>query len=99
MGLTVKERKLVTGEIVRRYRTVGKKRTGRILEELVKTTGYHRKYAISLFRAEDRAHHMVMIPWLRPVNVRGSAQKHGVKPRKRGKKQIHSDGVRGPSFQ
>lgn len=37
-----------------RYRTATKKQRGRILDEFVETTGYHRKHAIALLRGKRR---------------------------------------------
>ena len=48
MGLTMGEKKAVTRETAQRYRKAEKKGKRRILDEFTKTTGYHRKYAITL---------------------------------------------------
>jgi hypothetical protein len=50
MGLTMKERKAVTAVMVARYRRASKKQRGRLLDELVALTGYHRWYAVGLLR-------------------------------------------------
>jgi len=50
MGLTMKERKAVTAVMVARYRRASKKQKGRLLDELVALTGYHRWYAVGLLR-------------------------------------------------
>lgn len=54
MGLTMKERKAVTGEVCRRYRKATKKDKGRILDEFVRTTGFNRGYARWLLRQHGR---------------------------------------------
>ena len=46
MGLSMQEKKALTGEISKRYQKAQKKEKGEILNELVKTTGYNRKYAL-----------------------------------------------------
>ncbi len=46
MGLTMKEKKAVTKEIIGRYQKAEKKEKQGILDEFVQLTGYHRKYAI-----------------------------------------------------
>lgn len=40
------------GKLCERYRQATKKQRGRILDEFVKTTGYHRKHAIALLRGK-----------------------------------------------
>ena len=50
MRLTMKERKAVTAVMVARYRRASKKQKGRMLDELVTLTGYHRWYAVGLLR-------------------------------------------------
>lgn len=50
MGLTMKERKAVTAVLVQRYRRATKKQKGRLLDEFVALTGYHRWYAVGLLR-------------------------------------------------
>ena len=47
MGLTMKERNSVTKEIADRYRKSGKKEKKSILDEYIRLTGFHRKYAIA----------------------------------------------------
>ena len=42
MRLTMKERKAVTAGMLARYRRASKKQKGRMLDELVTLTGYHR---------------------------------------------------------
>ncbi len=46
MGLTMKEKKAVTKEILGRYQKASKKEKHAILNEFIQLTGYHRKYAI-----------------------------------------------------
>jgi len=46
MGLTMQEKKSLTREISKRYQKAEKKEKTGILNELVKTTGYNRKYII-----------------------------------------------------
>ena len=46
MGLSMQEKKALTREVSKRYRKVGKKEKTVILEELVKNTGYNRKYLL-----------------------------------------------------
>jgi hypothetical protein len=50
MGLTMKERKSFTAMLMKRYRRASKKQKGRMLEEFVALTGYHRWYAVWLLR-------------------------------------------------
>jgi hypothetical protein len=50
MGLTMKERKAVTGVMRARYRRASKKQKGQMLDEFVALTGYHRWYAVGLLR-------------------------------------------------
>ena|GEM_PF-6318528 len=45
MGLSMREKKALTREVSKRYQKAGKKEKAAILDELVKTTGYNRKYA------------------------------------------------------
>ena len=46
MGLTMKEKKALTREVCKRYQQSGKKEKTIILNELVKTTEYNRKYLL-----------------------------------------------------
>jgi len=46
MGLSMQEKKALTNEISKRYQKAGKKEKTEILNELVKTTGYNRKYIL-----------------------------------------------------
>jgi len=46
MGLSMQEKKALTREISKRYQKAGKKEKTEILNELVKTTGYNRKYVL-----------------------------------------------------
>ena len=46
MGLSMQEKKALTGEISKRYQKAEKKEKTEILNELVKTTGYNRKYVL-----------------------------------------------------
>jgi len=48
MGLTMQEKKALTREISKRYQQAGKKEKTKILDELVKTTGYNRKYILHI---------------------------------------------------
>lgn len=52
MGLTMTERKAVTAVLRARYRRARKKEKGRLLNELVALTGYHRWYAVGLLRGD-----------------------------------------------
>ncbi len=49
MGLTMRQKKAVTRETTARYQKASKKEKQGILDEFVKLTGYHRKYAIRVF--------------------------------------------------
>jgi hypothetical protein len=49
MGLSMQEKKALTNEVSKRYRKAGKKEKSLILDELVKTTGYNRKYVFACF--------------------------------------------------
>ena len=55
MGLTMSERKAVTAVMVARYLRASKKQKGRLLDELVALTGYHRWYAVGLLRGHGRS--------------------------------------------
>ena len=46
MGLSMQEKKALAREISKRYQKAGKKEKTEILNELVKTTGYNRKYVL-----------------------------------------------------
>jgi hydrogenase maturation factor len=46
MGLSMQEKKALTREVIKRYQRAGKKEKTEILNELVKTTGYNRKYVL-----------------------------------------------------
>lgn len=52
-------------QLRKRYRKATKKQRGRILDELVETTGYHRKHAIALLRGK-RQHRNPHVPICHP---------------------------------
>jgi hypothetical protein len=52
-------------QLRKRYRKATKKQRGRILDELVETTGYHRKHAIALLRGK-RQHRNPQVPIRHP---------------------------------
>ena len=54
MRLTMRERKAVTGVLVERYRRAGKKAKGRMLDELIKLTGYSSAATIDRLLAPER---------------------------------------------
>jgi hypothetical protein len=54
MRLTMSERRAVVRVAAERYRKVGKKQKGQILDELVEVTGYKRWYAVWLLRRHGR---------------------------------------------
>lgn len=72
MGLTMKERKAVTAVMAARYGRASKKQKGRLLDELVALTGYHRWYAVGLLlhghgaRAEGYRGRVTQRPRQRP---------------------------------
>ena len=49
------ERRAVARVAAERYRKAGKKQKGKILDELVEVTGYHRWYAVRLLRGHGKA--------------------------------------------
>ena len=48
MGMTMAERRALTQQVARRYRSVSKQEKAVMLGDFVETTGYARKYAIHL---------------------------------------------------
>jgi hypothetical protein len=55
MGFTMKEKQALTREFAPRYRqTLNRKEKSRTLDEYVRLTGYHRKYAMSLLKRWGR---------------------------------------------
>ena len=54
MGLTMGERRALTEQVARRYRSAGRKDKTVILGEFVEATGYTRKYAIHLLNSWGR---------------------------------------------
>ena len=48
MGLNMHEKKALAREVSKRYQKAGRKEKTRILDELVKTIDYNRKYALYL---------------------------------------------------
>ena len=51
MGLTMREKKVLTNEIAVRYRKESKIGKQAILDEFCRTTGYHRKYAVQVLNS------------------------------------------------
>jgi len=68
MGLSMQEKKALTGEVSKRYQNAGKKEKTRILDELVKTAGYNRKYALH-----------ILANWGKPATARVSGKTAGLK--------------------
>ena len=54
MGLTMKERRAVAGEMAARYKQTTKKDKGVILKQLIELTGYSRRYAARLLRQQGK---------------------------------------------
>src|SRR3977135_3323584 len=54
MGLTMKERRAVAGEMAARYEQTTKKDKGVILKQLIELTGYTRRYAARLLRQHGK---------------------------------------------
>ena len=86
MGLSMQEKKALTREISKRYQKAGKKEKTEILNELVKTTGYNRKYVLH-----------ILANWGRTVvaSIDGKTVKATASPGKRrkggGRKPKYSD--------
>ena len=53
--MSIATRRELVPEVAPRYRLAGKPEKGRILDELVATTGYDRKYALRLLKAPREA--------------------------------------------
>jgi hypothetical protein len=87
MGLSMQEKQALTREISKRYQKAGKKEKAAILDELVKTTGYNRKYVLH-----------VLANWGKTTVVRtgGETARLTAAPRKRhkggGRKSKYSGG-------
>ena len=85
MGLSMQEKKALTREVSKRYQNAQKKEKTKILDELVKTTGYNRKYALH-----------ILANWGKTTTVRldGQMIKLKASPRKRkkggGRKPIYT---------
>lgn len=62
---TCKPSEQYLGKLRERYRKATKKQRGRILDEFVETTGYHRKHAVALLRGKRR-HRDPKLPLRRP---------------------------------
>jgi len=86
MGLSMQEKKALTREISKRYQQAQKKEKSNILDELVKTTGYNRKYALH-----------ILANWGKTTTVRlsGKAVKlkasQGKRKKGGGRKPIYTD--------
>jgi hypothetical protein len=87
MGVSMQEKQALTREISKRYQKAGKKEKTAILDELVKTTGYNRKYVLH-----------VLANWGKTTVVRmdGETTRLKAAPRKRrkgdGRKPKYSGG-------
>jgi hypothetical protein len=55
MGLTMKEKRVITKEVAERYRKVSKREKGMILDEFIQLTGYNRAYASHVLHNHGRA--------------------------------------------
>ncbi|GHT48266.1 hypothetical protein FACS1894102_0900 [Spirochaetia bacterium] len=54
MGLSMREKQALTGEVAKRYRKAKKAEKSRILSEFVANSGYNRKYAIHILTHEGK---------------------------------------------
>src|SRR5512143_296392 len=71
MRLTVKERKKATAIIATRYQKARKKDKGMILDEFTELTGYGRRYASHVLKAQGRK------VWVNETTVlKGDVRKH-----------------------
>ena len=86
MGLTMQEKKALTREVSKRYQKAQKKEKSKILDELVKTTGYNRKYLL---------HTLANLGKTTIVHLAGKTVRLQASPRKRrkggGRKPIYTD--------
>jgi hypothetical protein len=85
MRLTMKERWVVVKGFCEQYRRAGKKRKGRILDQVVEATGYARRYAARRLRSQSRR--------LRLKNGVVLQADAGVKTRTRRRKRIYGEEV------
>jgi hypothetical protein len=84
MGLTMKEKQVLTREYAPRYRKANRKTKSGILDEYVRLTGYHRKYGMALLKRWGKA--MLMLVEGKPVKLKAGT----VKRRKGGgRKALH----------
>ncbi len=83
MGLTMGERRALTEQVARRYRSAARKDKTVILGEFVEATGYTRKYAIHLLNSWGRTR-VVRIDGqtVRLVVARPRRAKRRVRPRR-----------------
>ena len=86
MKLTMQEKKSLTREISKRYQKAKKKEKTCILNELVKTTGYNRKYALHVLANSEKT---------TTVHLFGKTIRLKASPQKRrkggGRKPIYTD--------
>jgi hypothetical protein len=88
MGLRMSEKKALTNEIAQRYRGATKQGKKEILDEFCRTTGYHRKYAVSLLNSWGKKRIVSMEGKLVELVV-GAPRK----ARDRGRGRVYDDGV------
>ncbi|MDR1073057.1 MAG: hypothetical protein LBL45_05200 [Treponema sp.] len=75
----MQQRRAFTSEAAVRYHTADKAGKKRILDELMDSTGYHRKYAVSLLTHEGKKH---------LVRIGGKTLKAGIRHNTRLRRRI-----------
>jgi hypothetical protein len=88
MGLTMHQKKALTREIAVRYRSSARTEKKQILDEFTRTTGYHRKYAITLLAHEGK---------LRPLATTGKPVQALIRHKSRPKRYITRESTTKPS--
>ena len=87
MGLTMREKKALTKELVATYRQESKSGKQAILDEFCRTTGYHRKYAVELLKSWGKKKKIRVVDGRLVELVVGESQK----PKKRNRDRVYEE--------